>query len=238
MLSAKPWQGEAVIQFCGAQLLCLVFGLTIAGLLQRAGFAAFQPPDGFGAVLLATVGFQGATWVLIPFFLRHHQAGWREVFDFRRQQLPRTLLTAGLMTIAILPVAWGLQYLSIRTLTHFGRPPEAQLAVSLLTDTKFWWMRVYLGGFAVILAPVAEEFIFRGMLYPFIKQCGYPRLAWVGVSFAFALVHYDIATFVPLFVLALALTWLYERTDNLLAPVTAHALFNAANLVVLCFNHE
>ena len=32
-----------------------------------------------------------------------------------------------------------------------------------------------------------------------------------------------------LFVLALALTWLYDRTDNLLVPITAHALFNAAN---------
>ena len=42
-------------------------------------------------------------------------------------------------------------------------------------------------------------------------------------------------TFVPLFVLALALTWLYEKTDNLLAPITAHSLFNAANLVVLHF---
>jgi membrane protease YdiL (CAAX protease family) len=95
-------------------------------------------------------------------------------------------------------------------------------------------MRVYLGAFAVVLAPVAEEFIFRGMLYPFVKQLGSPRLAWVGVSFAFALIHDDAATFVPLFVLALALTWLYEKTDNLLAPITAHALFNATNLIVLC----
>jgi membrane protease YdiL (CAAX protease family) len=45
----------------------------------------------------------------------------------------------------------------------------------------------------------------------------------------------DAATLVPLFVLALALTWLYERTDNLLAPIMAHSLFNIANLVVLCF---
>jgi hypothetical protein len=85
---------------------------------------------------------------------------------------------------------------------------------------------------------VAEEFIFRGMLYPFVKQLGWPRLAWVGVSFAFALIHDDAATFVPLFVLALALTWLYEKTDNLLAPITAHALFNAANLIVLCLAEE
>ena len=38
----------------------------------------------------------------------------------------------------------------------------------------------------------------------------------------------------PLFVLALVLTWLYEKTDSLLAPIAAHALFNAANLVLLC----
>ena len=80
---------------------------------------------------------------------------------------------------------------------------------------------------------MAEEFIFRGVLYPFVKQLGWPRLAWFGVSFLFALIHLDAATFVPLFVLALALTWLYEKTDNLLAPITAHGLFNAANLVLL-----
>jgi membrane protease YdiL (CAAX protease family) len=47
------------------------------------------------------------------------------------------------------------------------------------------------------------------------------------------LIHADAAIFVPLFVFALALTWLYEKTDNLLAPIVAHGLFNAANLVVL-----
>src|SRR5450759_3774056 len=89
--------------------------------------------------------------------------------------------------------------------------------------------------FAVLLAPVAEEFIFRGMLYPFVKQLGSPRYALFGISAIFALIHLDAGTLVPLFVLALALTWLYEKTDNLLAPITAHALFNAANLVLFFF---
>jgi membrane protease YdiL (CAAX protease family) len=40
---------------------------------------------------------------------------------------------------------------------------------------------------------------------------------------------------VPLFALALALTWRYEMTDNLLAPIAAHSLFNATNLVALHF---
>jgi membrane protease YdiL (CAAX protease family) len=103
----------------------------------------------------------------------------------------------------------------------------------LLAGAKSWWARVYLGVFAVVIAPVAEEFIFRGVLYPFVKQIGYPRFAWIGVNFLFALIHMDAAALVPLFVLAIALTWLYEKTGNLLAPIAAHSFFNAANLIVL-----
>src|ERR1039457_3118782 len=235
MLSAKPWRGEAVLQYCGAQLLCFCLGLTIARLLQTAGLAAFQPPDGFGAVLLGTLGFQGVAWLLILFFLRQHQAGWREALGVCGPQLPRALLTALLLAIAILPVAWGLQFISVDALTRAGWPPEEQFAVTLLANTKSWWMRVYLGAFAVVLAPVAEEFIFRGMLYPLVKQLGSPRYAFFGISAIFALIHLDAGTLVPLFVLALALTWLYERTDSLWAPITAHALFNATNLMVLHF---
>ena len=43
----------------------------------------------------------------------------------------------------------------------------------------------------------------------------------------------NLVTFVPLLVLALVLTALYERTNNLLAPITAHVLFNALNFVML-----
>jgi len=233
MLSPKPWRIETVLQFCGAQLFCFCLGVLIAGLLQRAGIAAFQAPYGFGAVLLGTLGFQGATLALAPVFLRQHQLGWREAFGLNRPDFRRTLGLAGLLTLALLPVVLGLQVVSAELLVRVGWLPQEQLAVTLLTGSKSWWLRVYLALFAVALAPVAEEFIFRGILYPFVKQLGYPRLAWIGVSLAFALVHDDAAAFVPLFVLALALTWFYEMTDNLLAPIAAHALFNAANLMLL-----
>jgi membrane protease YdiL (CAAX protease family) len=85
----------------------------------------------------------------------------------------------------------------------------------------------------VLLAPVAEEVLFRGILYPAIKQMGRPRLALWGTSLLFAAVHMNVVTFVPLAVLALVLTVLYERTNNLLAPITAHVLFNALNFGML-----
>jgi hypothetical protein len=234
MLSAKPWRGEAVIQFIAAQLVGFCVGVTIVSLLQKAGFAAFKSPESPGTLLLGTLSLQGVTWVLIYFFLRHHQVRWREVFGLRESRLLRALLTALLSVLVVLPAAWWLQHASALVLKKIGWPPEEQTAVMLLAGAKSWWARVYLGAFAVVIAPVAEEFIFRGVLYPFVKQLGSPRYALFGINAIFALIHTDAATLVPLFVLALALTWLYERTDNLLAPITAHSLFNVANLVVLC----
>jgi membrane protease YdiL (CAAX protease family) len=235
MLSEKPWRIEAVLQFCGALLCCWCLGITLAGLLHEANVAGFRQPDSFGILLLGTLGFQGAAWILILFFLRRHQTGWRDTFGFRGPQLKRALLLALAVVIIILPAAWLLQNLSGIALAKIGWPLEDQRAVKLLVDAKAWWVRDYLAVFAIVLAPVAEEFIFRGMLYPLVKRLGSPRFAFFGLSAIFAEIHLDAGTLVPLFVLALALTWLYEKTDNLLAPIAAHSLFNAVNFIVLCF---
>ena len=119
------------------------------------------------------------------------------------------------------------------------------------------WIQTYLGCFAVVLAPVGEEFFFRGLLFHAVarfrlrflvrsaRRSGHPGLAWflrqrilepdglVGVSFLFALFHVNAPTFLPLFAFALVLTWLCQKTDGLLAPIMAHGLFNLFNLGML-----
>jgi membrane protease YdiL (CAAX protease family) len=233
MLSEKPWRAEAVLQLCVAQIVCLCLGVAAIGLLHKFSVHGFLRDESFGSIVAGTLCFQGAAWVLILIFLRQHGVGWREAFGFHGPRLGRALLTAFGFIVVVLPVVLLLQGASVSALEKLGLPPESQAAVKLLTDAKSLWTVIYLGVFAVVIAPVAEEFIFRGMLFPLVKRLGFPKLAWFGVSFLFALIHLNAPTFVPLFVLALALTWLYERTDNLLAPITAHALFNAANLAAL-----
>ena len=142
------------------------------------------------------------------------------------------LRLALLTAIVVLPVTQLLQLASAFVMEKIGWQPEEETAVALLAGAHSWWTHVYIGIFAAAIAPVAEEFIFRGVLYPFVKQLGYPRCAWIGVNALFAFIHMDAAALVPLFILALALTWLYERTDNLLAPIAAHSLFNIAGLIV------
>ena len=111
---------------------------------------------------------------------------------------------------------------------HFSpNKPQEQQAVQTLRIASSWLDRVVLGVVTILLAPVAEETLFRGILYPAIKQAGFPKLAFWLASIAFAAVHLNVMVFVPLLVLAMFLTVLYEKTDNLLAPITAHAAFNA-----------
>jgi membrane protease YdiL (CAAX protease family) len=47
---------------------------------------------------------------------------------------------------------------------------------------------------------------------------------------AFAAVHQNWGVLLPLTIMGLFQVMLYERTDNLLAPITAHALFNGINV--------
>ena len=150
---------------------------------------------------------------------------------------PRHAVLLGLVVALIfLPLGWGLQQASALVMTHlphFKLEPQEQLPVHALRMSMSWGGRLALGAAAVLLAPVAEEALFRGIIYPAIKQFGYPRLALWGTSLLFAAVHMNVVTFVPLATLAVVLTMLYERTDNLLAPITAHVLFNALNFATL-----
>jgi membrane protease YdiL (CAAX protease family) len=121
---------------------------------------------------------------------------------------------------------------------RLGLKPEQQQAVQTMEMAVTWRNRLALGLVTILLVPVAEEIFFRGILYPWIKQIGFPRLALWGTALIFAALHMNLVTFVPLTILALILAALYERTGNLLAPITAHALFNGMNFTLLYWLQE
>ena len=83
------------------------------------------------------------------------------------------------------------------------------------------------------MAPVAEELLFRGVIYSSIKQIGYQRAAIAVSAILFAAVHTSWALMLPLIVLACILVWLYEKTGSLIAPMVMHATFNAINFAHL-----
>ncbi len=230
----RPWAPETF----GRRLIALV-GCAYGGLLLGAWVLRFSGVEAaemsIARMVAATLSFQGAGLLLIGCFLREQQTGWSEAFGFSNRWR-RAVLVGVVGALVFLPVGWGLQQVSALVMTHWphlGLEPKEQLPVHALRISMSWAGRLSLGATAILLAPVAEEMMFRGILYPVIKQAGWPRLALWGTALLFAVVHLNLATFVPLLVLALMLTALYERTNNLLAPIIAHMLFNALNFATL-----
>jgi membrane protease YdiL (CAAX protease family) len=115
----------------------------------------------------------------------------------------------------------------------FDFVPSEQNTVSFLRHHPPLWQAILFGFAAVVLAPLVEELLFRGVFYTFLKQRGFPRLAVWGTSILFGIIHFNLGALIPLIGLALVWTWLYERTRNLLAPITAHVMFNAVNFLML-----
>ncbi len=233
MLSQRPWRAENVIQLIAGVFVCLGVGVVAAGVLRTAGVAAFKSPDSPANILLATLSFQGVAWFLIFSFLKQHEVHWHDAFGLSNPDLNKSLWLAVRVVAVTLVVVLALEQGSMLVLEKFGWAPEDERAVALIMNAKSPWLRGYLAFFAMVLAPVSEEFMFRGVLFPFVKQLGYPKLAWFGVSFLFAVIHFNAPTLLPLFVFALVLTWLYQKTDCLLASIAAHSLFNTANLIIL-----
>ena len=88
----------------------------------------------------------------------------------------------------------------------------------------------------MIIAPLLEEMVFRGLLQTLLIDTLGRRARWTAVltaSLIFALIHAAAVSWhgwPGLFVLGVVLGWLYERTGSLLPCYLAHALFNAANI--------
>ncbi|MAG16565.1 MAG: hypothetical protein CMJ21_00690 [Phycisphaerae bacterium] len=91
---------------------------------------------------------------------------------------------------------------------------------------------------ALVLAPLLEEVIFRGLVQTALLD-SLGRRRWLVIVFSalfFAAVHgaaVDPLAIPGLFVLGMVLGWLYERTDSLWPGVIVHVLFNTANVGLL-----
>jgi membrane protease YdiL (CAAX protease family) len=237
MLSPKPWRPDAIALLFLSVLVCICFGsIASAGSLHFSGAKTM----GTLQMLIATLSFQGAALILIARFLREHHVNWSEAFGFARNW--RYAVAAGFVAGCLfVPAGWALEEVSARAMTRlhqFIPLPQEQQAVQALRHTVSWAPRVVLGAVTILLVPAAEEMLFRGILFPAICQAGFPRLAWWGTSVLFAAMHMNLMIFLPLLALAMLLAYLYERTDNLLAPIAAHSLFNAVNFVTLFLQNQ
>jgi hypothetical protein len=85
---------------------------------------------------------------------------------------------------------------------------------------------------AVIVAPVCEEVVFRGYLYPVMKKYGGSWAAALASALIFSAAHGSVAAMVPLFIFGLLMVAVYEYTGSLWAPIGVHFLFNGSTVAI------
>lgn len=230
----REWNVQKALSNLIALFLCIYAGFF---LMWWAAHQLGKAPDLQNPTvqtIVTVLSFQGAAVVLTHFFLREHGVTWAEGFGFNNR-IPRALLLGFIVALVAVPCTWVMQGLTVHLLNKFDITLQEQEAVRLLRGVEVLLDRLVLGFATIILAPLGEEIMFRGILYPAIKARGFPHLALWGTAALFAVIHLNLPTLLPLMFLAIVLTLLYEQTNNLLACVLAHGLFNAANFITLYF---
>lgn len=107
--------------------------------------------------------------------------------------------------------------------------PAAELIFSLKNQLVIAILSLQI----VAFAPVAEELLFRAVLYKLIRLKYSFAAASIVTSLIFASIHGIPHAILPLFIVSMGLCYIYEKTQTILAPVIFHSLFNSVNLALL-----
>jgi membrane protease YdiL (CAAX protease family) len=109
---------------------------------------------------------------------------------------------------------------------------SVQDTVKLLQDATDPLTLGLMAGAAVLAAPICEEIVFRGYLYPAAKKFTGPWVACFFSALVFAAAHGSLAALLPLFLFGCVLVFIYEKTGSIWAPMAVHFCFNGATVLI------
>ncbi|HAV11910.1 MAG TPA: hypothetical protein DCX06_00230 [Opitutae bacterium] len=239
-MGALPWNIPWVdfLLFICAEVI-IVIGVQAIGFhfLQDHIDAAenkLTPGLAIAAVLLLQVPLIGVFYLARKFFPQLYASR----LNTQSYSIGAALKEAVPLFIMFLPVIWivtftwggllsGLQAIGI--IDEF--PPQE--LIQLFQSGGHPLAIAVLVIFAVILAPVVEEIIFRGCIYRFLKSKVSLVAAQVMSGAVFAVMHANLMSFLPLVIVGIILARTYEKSGNLAVPMCFHAFFNGFSLLML-----
>jgi len=164
--------------------------------------------------------FLGSTLFILYLGYRFSGLKFNQVFSFKLFNflvIPSMVITFS-----------GLQYFLSEINIHFEKvlPPPSwfmELFARLFNSDLGVW-----GGILriVIIAPIVEELIFRGVIMAGFSRIYHPVFAILFSALLFALFHLNPWQFPAAFALGLILGWIRIRTGSVLACIAGHAIHN------------
>lgn len=138
--------------------------------------------------------------------------------------IKKTFFLFGVTTVWIIFLQGAAQF--------FLGPQKSQEALRSLIQIAGNKSLFIMGFTIVIIAPIFEEFIFRGILFSWFMQRYRLIVSVVLSSFLFGLLHWDPVASPIIMVLGIALAMAYRITGNIWVSIGIHALWNLGAFVI------
>jgi len=232
-IEPKPWGVDDLLFTIGA--LVIVWVIIEGAVLGAFKLAHMDQENALPWLLLVEMLLRVAVLFGFVAFFRRRGLDWQQAIGLRRKPPLHAIGFGGMFFLAVLPPLAVVFPVCAKLCRVFGIKDTPQDVVDMLANSDSTLVVVVIVAFAITIAPVFEEFLFRGFAYPALKQRWGTWRALTLVSAAFAAIHLHVPSLGPLFALAIGLGLSYEFTGSLLAPITMHALFNATNVGMLLY---
>ncbi|MDD5084630.1 MAG: type II CAAX endopeptidase family protein [Candidatus Omnitrophica bacterium] len=131
--------------------------------------------------------------------------------------------------LKILPIFVGslALVLLISQLLKVEPPPHPLVGILVEEEERNPFLIFYSIVLACVIGPVIEEIFFRGFCYPAIKKRWGKALAVFITALVFAAIHGSLFAFLPVFILGVALAFLYEKYGTLVPSIVMHIVHNS-----------
>jgi len=208
----------------------LVFGLFAGLILTSLRAAQTQKPELTPDALLVNIGFQFLMAGLVALLVTR-RVGLIQWLGLRWPAWTWMVLIAPGTVLLMWLVFSGLQFSGYVEWMQSLGVETVQDTVRLLQESEDPLVLGLMAFAAVIAAPLCEEIVFRGYLYPVMKKFGGMTVAAGCSALIFAAAHGNLTALLPLFIFGIVLVFLYEKTGSLWAPIATHFCFNGATVI-------
>ncbi|MEB3322728.1 MAG: CPBP family intramembrane glutamic endopeptidase [Synechococcaceae cyanobacterium] len=225
---------DVILLIAGGFVIWEVLVSLVALPLAQSALVALAVPQSLGQglqVLVLYLGLMSAPLLLLWLMLRHRPhrpvGGWLQWY----WRPPASALGQAAATVLMVMPAVALTGWLIDRL--WDDPGGSNPLLEQVLTSNDGRAVACLALTAVVLAPLFEETLFRGVLLPVLGERVGAGGAIVGSAGVFALAHLSLSELAPLFVLGLGLGWLRWRTGRLACCSLMHALWNGFTFVNL-----
>ncbi|MBE0409345.1 MAG: CPBP family intramembrane metalloprotease [Anaerolineales bacterium] len=208
-----------------------LLGFTVFGLyfqLVEGEFSTILEPSILSSLALTGIEFFALTASVYFLGMRRKKLAWTDV-GFKALSVG-WLIAVLVISIVVIPLSGLISALTLVILDQ----PLINPQLDFLIPEGFTWVgalgMLILGGIAV---PFAEELIFRGVIYKWLRDSWG---IWPGIlisSLIFGIVHVEISVVVAAFFLGIILALAYEYSRSLWSAVLIHAVNNSVKIGLL-----